>query len=353
MNKEELRKVIEGRGHASRVPLMVQFWVNPEVFGERRDDIARLIQRYPCDIDIASLQFPQVKYTDTPPDAVVWNQKSLDVSVQQQGYDNRIVLEDWEELDTFLAEFPEPTYDGMIPKLEPTEKYRLATWWYCLFERLWELRGMENALMDFYLYPDEVHRLLQKLTDFYMAAMERTKNELDADGIFVSDDIGTQTGPFFSPEIFRTFFKPYYEQLFGKAHQLGMHFWLHSCGNIEALLPDLIGAGLDVIHPIQKYTMDDERIAKAFGDRICIWYGFDVQQIIPFGTPQEVRQEVRRIMDVFKRKDGRFMLTMGNGSTADWPTESLEALFDESMTYGRFDEIGRVGEEDVRTHAAD
>ena len=77
------------------------------------------------------------------------------------------------------------------------DKYLLGGWWYCFFERLWSLRGMENALTDFYLCPDEIHRFFSKLSDFYIRGMERTKKEWDVDGFFVSDDIGTQTAPFF------------------------------------------------------------------------------------------------------------------------------------------------------------
>ena len=336
LKKEEIKKVIEGRGHASRVPLLYHFWIRPECFGEQEAAVRRLMKSCPYDLDAVQLNFPQVQYESTPPDAYVWNRKPLPDRVQRQGYDNRAVLQDWEELDDFLADFPSPEEPGLVPPCGPTDRYRLVNWWFCLFERLWEFRGMENALTDFYLSPEQVHRLFQKLTDFYMAAMERAKTETDADGIFVSDDIGTQTGPFFSVEIFREFFKPYYKQLFEKAHALGMHFWLHSCGNIEPLLPELIEIGLDVIHPIQKYTMDDAKIARDYGDQICIWYGFDVQQTIPYGTPDEVRREIGRIMKTFWREDGRFLLTMGNGSTKDWPIASLEALFDESLKQGSF-----------------
>jgi uroporphyrinogen decarboxylase len=68
---------------------------------------------------------------------------------------------------------------------------------------------------------------------------------------------------------------------------------------------------------------------------VCFWAGFDVQQTIPYGTAEEVRAEVRRLFDVFGRSDGRLMLTMGNGSTPDWPIPSIEALFDEALTYGK------------------
>lgn len=168
-----------------------------------------------------------------------------------------------------------------------------------------------------------------------MRAIERSHWEAGADAVFTSDDIGMQTGPFFSEDIFVEFFKPYYKQLIDKAHSLGMHFWLHTCGNIEAFLPHFIEIGLDVIHPIQKYTMEEQQIAGKFGDKICIWAGFDVQRTIPFGTPEDVRKEVRFMIDTYARRDGRLILTCGNALTPDCPIESFEALLDESYHYGR------------------
>lgn len=93
---------------------------------------------------------------------------------------------------------------------------------------------------------------------------------LGPDAIWTSDDIGTQTGPFFSLEMFRTFFKPYYQELVEYVHSLGMHFWMHCCGNIQLFFPDLTEIGIDVLHPIPKHTMDETEIARRFGGDICI-----------------------------------------------------------------------------------
>jgi uroporphyrinogen-III decarboxylase len=112
-----------------------------------------------------------------------------------------------------------------------------------------------------------------------------------------------------------------------------MHFWLHTCGNIELFLPYFVEIGSDVIHPIQKYTMEEKKIADKFGKDICIWAGFDVQRIIPYGTPDEVREEVRFMIDTYYRPEGRLIITAGNGITADCPIESLEALLDETYNY--------------------
>jgi len=194
---------------------------------------------------------------------------------------------------------------------------------------------MENALCDFFENGDKVHRFFRALTDFYKTVVSRGKNELGLDAIWTSDDIGMQTGPFFSQDIFREFFKPYYKELIDHTHSLGMHFWLHACGNIKPFIPELIEIGLDVLHPIQKYTMDEGEIASKFGKDICIWAGMDVQRTIPYGTPEDVRKEVRFLYDTYFRKEGRLMLTAGNGMTVDTPLENLKAFLDEALTYGK------------------
>lgn len=333
LKKEELRAVIEGRGCGKNVPMLYDLWIYPPVMKEQAG-VEELLCRVPR--DAAEIFFNWPDLYQAPQDDPDYRWAPFDVKKKEGvGLDSEGFLEDWDDSDAFFEKFPSPDYPGLIPDKKPeTDRYLLGRWWYCYFERLWSLRGMENALTDFYLYPEKVHQLFRKLTDFYMRAMERGKEELGIDGIFTSDDIGTQKAPFFSLEIFREFFKPYYKELCEKAHELGIHFWLHTCGNIELFLEDFIEIGLDVIHPIQKGTMDEKTIAQKYGDRICLFVGFDVQQTIPFGTPEEVRAEVRHLIDTFARPEGRFMLTMGNGTTPDWKLESLEALYEETVKYG-------------------
>ena len=334
LSSVQMRNIIEGKCSYGRIPMIYDFWSNPVIFGKNESIARKLMQEYPSDAQTLPVRIPDVSAAPDDDENYKWLYKSPGKN-GSVGLDAQVLIEDWNELDDILAHFPNPDYPGLFPdKGVPDSRYRIAHWWYCLFERLWSLRGMENALTDFYLYPDEVHALFQKLTDFYLRIIERSHEELHADAIFTSDDIGTQTAPFFSEEIFLEFFKPYYKQMIDKAHSLGMHFWLHSCGNIQKFLPHLIEIGLDVIHPIQKYTMKEAEISKAYGDQICIWAGFDVQQTIPYGTPEEVRKEVRFMIDTYARPDGRFMLTCGNGLTPDCPIASFEALLDESFHYG-------------------
>ncbi len=335
ITREQLCAVIEGRAEGKNIPipLLYDIWIYPGAFGDRQPQAEQLIAENPRAAEILRVQMP-----DSLPDRpeYTWGKRK---DTGKKGIDGSCIITDWENADEvadFYAHFPNPEFPELIPaSFHPAAgKYILANWWYTLFERHWSLRGMENALTDYYLYPDEVHTLFRRLTDYYCRIMERLRTEAKVDGLFISDDIGTQTGAFFSLEVFRTFFKPYYKELIDKAHCLGMHFWLHSCGDIEIFLEDFIEIGLDVIHPIQRHTtMDARTIAEKYGSRICIFAGFDVQQTIPFGTEQEVREEVRYLIDSYARADGRFMLTMGNGATPDWKIESLQALYDESIHY--------------------
>ena len=337
LSSADICRVIEGRGAASRVPLVYDHWIYANAFGDDEAARDRWLSQFPQDVERFQLNIPDLLTAPADDPNYRWTGVDLDAA-EDAGLDNRPLIEDWdsEAAERFFETFPNPDYPGLVPDFQGDGKrYVLARWWFCFFERHWSIRGMENALMDYFLYPDQVHKLFQKLADFYCRAMERTCARHHVDGFFVSDDLGTQHAPFLPLDVFQTFFKPYYKQVIDKAHSLGCHMWLHTCGNIQLFLPDFIEIGLDVIHPIQKYTMDEAEIARLFGDQICIWAGFDVQRMISHGTPEEVRGEVRRLIDTYWRPDGHFMLTMGNGSTPDWKLDCLQALYEESLRYGR------------------
>jgi uroporphyrinogen decarboxylase len=333
----DLRRVIDGQGTASRIPVLLHPWISAQSF---ETDTARcfvqdLLDDYSCDAQI--IYWKNIEIYQAPQDdpSYCWIKGEAPSQVASQALDAQAPLADWSQLDGFLADFPSPDYPHIFPLNPPPDgRYRLAHWWYTLFERHWSLRGMSNALMDYYTNPVEVHRLYRALTDFYKRMIVRAYEELGADGVYCTDDLGAQTRPFFSLKIFDTFFAPYYRELVETAHRLGMHFWLHTCGNVEQLLSSLIELGVDVLHPVQKYAMDERKIAVVYGGQIAFWVGFDVQQTIPFGTSEDVRREVRHLLDTFYRPDGRLLFTMGNGVTGDTPLASLQALFEEAFSYG-------------------
>ncbi|MBE6607576.1 MAG: hypothetical protein E7633_03345 [Ruminococcaceae bacterium] len=335
LSREEIISVIEGKGRASRVPMYYHGWINPDVFGENKELAKSYLNSYPFDFEKIILWMPD-KYK-APADDPSYRFMHRDPKESEgcsKALDAQTALQ-MEEIDDFLADFPNPDYHKTWERhLGEKTKYRVGYWWHWLFERHWWLRGMENALTDYYEYPDETHKLYQALTDFYIKYILNCKKYFDLDAVFITDDIGTQKYPFFSLQIFREFYKPYYSQLVKAAHEAGMHVWFHTCGNVTSFIEEFIDIGFDVLHPIQKYSMDEVEVANKYGDRITILAGFDVQQIIPNGTPDEVRKEVRHLIDTYSRSEGRLIMTLGNEATPDFPPENLYALLDETVKYG-------------------
>jgi uroporphyrinogen-III decarboxylase len=188
--------------------------------------------------------------------------------------------------------------------------------------------------MDYYLFPGEVHRLHKARCAFYEGMIRRAARELEPDAFQTSDDLGHQTQLMMNPGQFQEFIKPYYQQVFGLCRQLGMHSWLHTCGNITDIMGDLVDVGLDVVHPIQKGAMDGERIARDWGGRIAFWAGMDVQHALQEESPEGVRAEVRWMIDTYDRPDGGLILASGNGIVSGTPYENIDAYLDECFRYG-------------------
>jgi len=159
---------------------------------------------------------------------------------------------------------------------------------------------------------------------------------LKPDGFWCSDDLGTQRALFMKPTTFREFIKPYYSEIGKVLQNRQVHWWLHSCGNNTDILPDLIEVGLDVFHPVQKHTMDEKAVARQFSDQLTFLAGFDVQHILQEASPEEVRQEVRYLIDTFDQTSGGMCMAAGNGIVAGTPFENIEAFLDESLTYGEY-----------------
>ena len=349
LTKQQVKDAIDGVAEPPRVPALYTTWFIPWIFSGKDffkglwararyiDDISVCgwhdyrWHLYHMDPRNGSLLRCVVKGLGAAPPP---KKKYLDKD-GNKGMDNNNILEDMENVDEFIKRLPDPNKTLLLLP-GPGKRYKLAWLFSILFECHWNIRGMDNALMDYYLYPEQTHKLYRAFTDYHKVLIKRCKKELHADGIFMSDDIGTQTGPFFSPDVFREFFFPYYKELIDYAHSLGMHFWFHSCGNIEMFLPMLIEAGLDVIHPIQKFANDQEAIFEKYHDQITFFYGFDLQQVIPLGTPDEVEEEVHRTMDIFCKAKGRLIYTSGNSFSPDCPIESFKRLMKVSHTYNPY-----------------
>jgi len=186
--------------------------------------------------------------------------------------------------------------------------------------------------------PDRAHDILERLTQFHMKGLEKFLGLVGeyVDVINFSDDLGMQTGPMISPRMYREFFKPRHAAMWARAKKLAnAKVMLHCCGAVRQLLPDLIDAGLDAINPVQISCrgMDAGGLKRDFGRDLTFWGGgCDTQQILPCGTPAEVRAHVLRQCQTLA-PGGGFVFQQVHNILANVPPENIIAMYDAVREY--------------------
>ncbi|MBN1589024.1 MAG: hypothetical protein JW888_05885 [Pirellulales bacterium] len=201
------------------------------------------------------------------------------------------------------------------------------------------LRGVDQIFYDLALEPDIAEYLFRRIADFYLEYARRT---LEAAGgridiLMLGDDFGTQKGPFMSPDMWRKFLRPGFQAFVELGHQHGTKVAHHSCGSIKAIIPDLIDCGLDILNPLQPdvVDMDHAELKQTFGDKLCFHGSMSIQKTLPFGTPDDVRNEVRKRFETLGPQGG-FIYCTAHNIQADTPIENIEALFEAYQTLGRY-----------------
>jgi uroporphyrinogen decarboxylase len=208
-----------------------------------------------------------------------------------------------------------------------------------LFEVGSFLRKIDNFLVDIYTDRQSANRLLDKLVDKYMLILERILNGVKeyVDIIQFGDDLGIQRGPWMDPDVIKEVFIPRYKKMWDYVHaQSDCKIFFHSCGSVYKVIPLLIDAGLDILNPVQTNTanMEPERLKQEFGKDLTFWGGgCDTHHILPHGTPEEVREDVKRRIEIFA-KDGGFVFNQIHNVLADVPPKNIIAMYDAAYEYG-------------------
>ena len=214
------------------------------------------------------------------------------------------VLEDWENLKTLKA----PKYD--LEEIEGRWKQRFATeskgrynvaciggW---IFNDARYIRGMEQYFMDMVLHPEELMELHRIIIEVKEGSIH-CAGKAGADAIFTYEDMGTQTGLLFSPDMFRSFFKDEYTRLFSIAHDYGMKVLLHSCGSNREILDDMCDCGIDGFQFDQPLAYDLPELAALFKKRKkTLWSPVDIQKVMPTGDQELIERETKRMCELFK-----------------------------------------------------
>jgi uroporphyrinogen decarboxylase len=219
------------------------------------------------------------------------------------------VLPEWGGLAAF--KWPDPADPRRLAGLaayraKVGDRYRLATMGITGFNTYTFIRGFENAMVDFLAEPEPAGRLLDGIMSFETELFALAARE-GFDGVHLADDWGTQSGLMVSPELWREFFKPRYRRQVERAHELGLQVWLHSCGNIAEIVPDLSAIGMDVINISQPNAVDTAAVGRGLRGRQCFMVPISYQTVSISGTAEQIRAEARRLHDELAGPGGGFI----------------------------------------------
>ncbi len=204
------------------------------------------------------------------------------------------------------------------------------------------MRGLGQFMMDTVLNPSLLEYMMDRILGIQLEMSRRLLEEIDPymDVIVIGDDLSHQGGLTYSPDMYRRLFRPRHRQImrvlkeeFGDAKVL-----YHSCGGAEPLLPDLIDLGVDAINPVQvsaKGMEDTKKLKAKYGQHLTFWGGIDTQRILSFGTPAEVRSEVRRRIEDLA-EGGGFVLAAVHNIRPEVKPANICALFEAALEYGRY-----------------
>ena len=199
------------------------------------------------------------------------------------------------------------------------------------------LRGMEQALEDLVANPAVADAILEHIWQFDYSIIRRILNECHGlvDLVYVAEDLGTQNSLLMSPAAFRRFLKPRMTKLIEMVHSFGVRVFHHDDGAIRPVLPDLIETGIDLLNPIQWRCrgMEREALARDFGPCLVFHGGIDNQYTLPFGTPQDIRGQVRENIEMFRHARG-YIVAPCHNIQPNTPTANIVALYDAVHEFG-------------------
>lgn len=201
------------------------------------------------------------------------------------------------------------------------------------------LRGIEQLLLDLTLNPKFVEALTDRLTHYYLRYNDRIFRKANGkiDIFFMGDDFGTQEGLFLSKTMWRAFFMPGFKKFIEQAHSYGIKVMHHTCGSVMELIPEFIECGLDILQSLQPRAkgMDFKKIKREYGNDIAFQGGIDIQDTMPFGSPDAVKAEVKHAIETLG-PGGGYILCTSHNLQADTPLENILAMYEAAREFGGY-----------------
>jgi uroporphyrinogen decarboxylase len=201
-----------------------------------------------------------------------------------------------------------------------------------LFEKAWAVMGMDCFLMSLITHPAETREYLHGIATYSRGIFDRYL-ELGFDGVACSEDLGSQRALMMSPGMFREFLLPEYAYIFENVLAAGKTAFFHSCGQIDAIAADLAGLGITILNPVQARANDLGRVKSDTHGRTALHGAIDTA-LLAGGTPESVRAEVVRVMDILKPGGG--YVCAPDQEIPGVPPENMQALWDTAREVGRY-----------------
>lgn len=201
------------------------------------------------------------------------------------------------------------------------------------------LRGFGDWLKDLYKNRAFSERTMDIVAERWIAVATKALDLCggNVDIVFFGDDLASQLAPLFDPEMYRALVKPRHRRMIAAIKaKADVKVLYHSCGAVARLIDDLVDIGVDAINPVQVTAadMNPSDLKSRFGKRISFWGGINTQEILPFGSPDQVRAEVRRVIDILG-EGGGYVLNSVHNIQDDVPIDNILAMFDEARAYRR------------------
>ena len=250
--------------------------------------------------------------------------------VNEEGYFAAVnPLKDNPDLDAYP--WPDPTDDKLFEKAKKviqekgSEYFITPNFGFALFERAWTLRGFEQFFMDMSSDPVYTGELLDHITDIQLKLIHQYL-DLGIDGGYFGDDYGAQKSLLFSPGMWRKYIKPRLAKMFAPFVERGMPILMHSDGQIQKILPDLLEIGLTTLNPVQPEVLEHAWLYENFKGKLAFYGGLSTQTVLPYGSPEEVKQAVSTCVNTLAPQGTGLVIAPSHRMMTDIPMENIAAM---------------------------